>query len=475
MVDDTLEPRLKAIASAGEFENGLMTQFGQWIRNAPDEALFRVNVLAWAQRHGIEERLALDLFLHAASAGVFDISWGVICPNCAILITALGGLKTINTTTFCRLCQQGFQSSLDDNIEVSFSIAPSIRRLRFHDETRLSLRHDADILFFSPSTRQTQLRKWLTDSVIADATLEPRATRIIEFTSAPGEFAAFSPNIHALTYFKVNPDGPTRVSLDLLDGGFIPTEGELGLGPITLTVRNLTNLLLPVGVLYFTEPVPEHIVDLDPFLTGKQLLTSQTFRRLFRTETVGGQSGLQLKTLTVLFTDLKASTALYERVGDLQALDLVRRHFDAVDEIIARERGAIVKTIGDAVMAVFAEPERALRAAVRMEQAVASLPGSELELKIGLHTGPCIAVQSNHQLDYFGRTVNIAARVQSIAGPREIVCTEALWRHPGIAPLVAGWNANLSRDVVRLKGIEEAVEVVRLRSASSPALSKDDM
>lgn len=474
MVDDTLEPRLRAIAHAGEFESGLMEQFGQWIRNAPDEALFRVNVLAWAQSRGIEERLALDLFLHAASAGVFDISWGVICPNCAILITALSGLKSINTTTFCRLCQQGFQSALDDNIEVSFSIAPAIRRLRFYDEAQLSLRHDADILFFSPSTRETALRKWLANSVIADATLAPRAMRTIEFTSVPGEFAAFSPNIHALTYFKVTPDGPTRVSLDLLDGGFIPTEGELGLGPITLTVRNLTGLLLPVGVLYFADQGPEHIVDLAPFLTGKQLLTSQTFRRLFRTETVGGQSGLQLKTLTVLFTDLKASTALYERVGDLQALDIVRRHFDAVGEIIARERGAVVKTIGDAVMAVFAEPERALAAAVRMEQAVASLPGSELALKIGLHTGPCIAVQSNHQLDYFGRTVNIAARVQSIAGPREIVCTEALWCVPGIAPLVAGWDVSLSRDVVRLKGIEEAVEIVRLRAASSAFLGQDD-
>ena len=79
----------------------------------------------------------------------------------------------------------------------------------------------------------------------------------------------------------------------------------------------------------------------------------------------------------------------------------------------------MVKTIGDAVMATFPAPDRALAAALRMREAIGGV-GSEtrhedLLLKIGIHEGPCLAVMLNDRLDYFGQTVNIAARVQGLA------------------------------------------------------------
>ncbi|TIR42838.1 MAG: adenylate/guanylate cyclase domain-containing protein, partial [Mesorhizobium sp.] len=100
-----------------------------------------------------------------------------------------------------------------------------------------------------------------------------------------------------------------------------------------------------------------------------------------------------------LFTDLRGSTELYERVGDLSAFDLVRVHFQVLHEIVASEAGAVVKTIGDAVMATFATPDRAIAAALRMRDAMRALnekSGREdLLLKIGVHAGPCIAVSMN--------------------------------------------------------------------------------
>ena len=84
--------------------------------------------------------------------------------------------------------------------------------------------------------------------------------------------------------------------------------------------------------------------------------------------------------------------------------------------IIREHDGAIVKTIGDAVMAAFADPADAVRAAIAIQRRVAaSTPthgGDAIVIKLGLHAGPCIAVTLNDRLDYFGSTVNLAARLQ---------------------------------------------------------------
>src|SRR5204862_1352245 len=164
-----------------------------------------------------------------------------------------------------------------------------------------------------------------------------------------------------------------------------------------------------------------------PFLTGKRLLTNQTFRDIYHTDTLAIDQRLRITSLTFLFTDLKGSTELYERVGDLVAFDLVQTHFNVLHEIVAEEAGAVVKTIGDAVMATFPTPDRALAAALRMREAMDELNRrgntGELLLKIGIHEGPCLAVNLNERQDYFGQTVNIASRVQGLAGTRSILTT----------------------------------------------------
>jgi class 3 adenylate cyclase len=97
------------------------------------------------------------------------------------------------------------------------------------------------------------------------------------------------------------------------------------------------------------------------FLSGSRLLSAQTFLDLFPSETVISAGGLAVKRVALLFTDIKGLTALYDRVGDLKALNLVRQHFGVLRDVIAANNGALVKTIGDAVMASFHEPLNAIR------------------------------------------------------------------------------------------------------------------
>ena len=129
-------------------------------------------------------------------------------------------------------------------------------------------------------------------------------------------------------------------------------------------------------------------VTMKSFLSGAELLSNQTFRELFSTETIAAGEGLAVKRLALLFTDLQGSTALYERIGDMKAYELVRLHFGYLRERIARNSGALVKTIGDAVMASFVDPLDALRAALDMQARIKRFnadAGSDLiRLKVGL-------------------------------------------------------------------------------------------
>jgi class 3 adenylate cyclase len=203
-----------------------------------------------------------------------------------------------------------------------------------------------------------------------------------------------------------------------------------------------------------------------PFLTAKRMLSNQTFRDVFKADNLNIDQRLKITSLTFLFTDLKSSTALYERVGDLAAFDLVRAHFRALLDIINAEKGAVVKTIGDAVMATFIKPEHALSAGLRMRDAMARLNAErgseELVVKIGIHEGPCLAVMLNDRQDYFGQTVNVAARVQSLSTAQEIHLTAPVIEAPGVAAILEKAHIMPIRKQAALRGIADKMMVYEI-------------
>ena len=201
-------------------------------------------------------------------------------------------------------------------------------------------------------------------------------------------------------------------------------------GPLRLSLANQTDRRVLPAVWIAGHKLHELLGRRRPFLNANRLLSNQTFRDVFRTDTLGVDQRLKITSLTFVFTDLKGSTELYERVGDLAAFELVRAHFRVLNGIVAEEGGAVVKTIGDAVMATFPQPAQALGAALRMRDDMRKLNEEhgreDLVLKIGLHEGSCLAVSLNERQDFFGQTVNIASRVQGLATSQAIWATRAV-------------------------------------------------
>jgi class 3 adenylate cyclase len=215
----------------------------------------------------------------------------------------------------------------------------------------------------------------------------------------------------------------------------------------------------------FTGEPPRNGITFDPFLSGKRLLTTQTFRNLFRSETVSVDEGIGVKDITFLFTDLKGSTALYDQIGDPKAYFLVRQHFDTLGHAVNRFEGATVKTIGDAIMAAFMNPLDAVHAALEMLHDIEVFNrniSDKLVLKIGIHTGHSIVVTLNDRLDYFGQTVNIASRVQGLADAGEIYISKDVYSFPGVQEAIAG--CQIASEQVAVKGVSEKLQVYKISS-----------
>jgi class 3 adenylate cyclase len=126
------------------------------------------------------------------------------------------------------------------------------------------------------------------------------------------------------------------------------------------------------------------------------------------------------RVLAVLFADVSGSTSLYEKLGDRAALAAVESVLGLLKRVVAAERGRVVKTIGDEVMAVFESADAALRAAVDMQTQVATLPTVgevRLGIRVGFHAGPVLEEEG----DVFGDAVNTAARLAGLANGGQII------------------------------------------------------
>ncbi len=206
-----------------------------------------------------------------------------------------------------------------------------------------------------------------------------------------------------------------------------------------------------------------HRVEYEPFLSGKRLLITPTFRELYKTQLVNEGEGLPVTDMTYLFTDLKGSTPLYDAVGDLNAYFMVRQHFEILNKVVRARSGIIVKTIGDAIMAAFERPDDAVSAGIEMVEELTrynQTVSQPLSLKVGIHKGRSIAVALNDRIDYFGQDVNIAARVQGLADGNEVCISQDVMEAPGVSDIVKA--RRVSPDYVQVRGVDQKVEINRI-------------
>jgi class 3 adenylate cyclase len=448
-----------------------VAEIERFVAEAPDRTLCRVNVIDFAVTRHLDEERVIAAFLHAARLGIFELSWNVLCPGCGGVLGSSATLKSVKHEDYiCALCAAGYQPNLDEMVEVTFTLSRRVRKIAAHEPDDLPFFEYMRQIFWASGMNIPEDLEQIGEEITLDTLELPAGEKAQLSLQLPTEFLiVFEPVTHAAQFIDVKGE-PTRErqNLSLVFNNLRAPTGtvEMRPGPLRLSLENRTETRVLPAIWIAGHALHELLGRRRPFLTAKRLLTNQTFRDIYRTDTLDLDQRLKITSLTFLFTDLKGSTELYQRVGDLVAFDMVRAHFHVLNEIVAAEAGAVVKTIGDAVMATFPTPDRAVAAALRIREAMRALNdergGDDLLLKIGIHEGPCLAVVLNDRQDYFGQTVNIASRVQGLAASRAIYATGAVVDHPQTAHLLATSGVRPVAQQRELRGIPEAVPVYEI-------------
>lgn len=400
-----------------------------YIENADEFALARIRPYELARQWSQPKRVVLETCLCATRTGILDLQWNLICPMCRGG-GSTGSLKEINSQVHCPGCNIDFSVNFEQSVELTFRPNPAIR--------------EAETEMFCVGGPQ------VTPHIAAQQLLAPSTKRAIDVELEEGRYRLRAMALPGWQQLRVTENGTCVRTLRAAAGGW--PEKELEIGKCSqLQFENATN-----DEQLF---ILERTAWTDDAATASEVTALQVFRDLFASEALRPGEQISVGTLTVLFTDLRNSTRLYREIGDATAFGHVMNHFDVLKQAIAAENGALVKTIGDAVMAVFRQPAAALRAMLHAQQRLASPSnsGQALTLKAGLHTGPCIAVTLNDRLDYFGSTVNLAARLEGQSTGDDVIISSAVYSDPAVRDFLSDTQQGVvaTRFEIPLKGFDE--------------------
>lgn len=408
------------------------------IESGDELTISRLRPHALADLWNMPRRAILELCLHATRAGMLEFQWEFLCPLCRGPQQKVTALADATSQLHCDSCNIDFEVNLDRSVELTFRPNQAIRQYTVKT-----------FCVGGPN---------LTPHIVVQQRLKPGESKTISPMLEGGRYQLRLFRQAGSQFLAVKNEGAPSFSIT---AGEAWNDQEVSISPAPMiNFANKTN----EEQVY----VLERLAWTDQAATAAEVTALQAFRDLFSAEALRSGEQISVGTMTIVFTDLKGSTKMYQEIGDAPAFGLVLTHFDVIKAAIAEYDGAIVKNIGDAIMAVFRRPANAIQAMLKA-QAALGMPEAKqrpLTLRSGMHAGPCIAVNLNNRLDYFGTTVNKAARLEGKSLGNDVVVSEDVYNDPEVKRLVAnggGYKAEMFED--ELKGFEGKARLYRISIA----------
>ena len=411
--------------------HGLAERLSKQVLAHQEVDVWTIRPLQLARSWDVPERQTIELCLQAVKQGLLRLRWDLLCPRCQVGKGSVLALDELPTGAHCATCNIDYERDYANNVELAFHPANSIRVLEAGEYC----------LFGPGSTPHIKAQLTLAAGEQRLIHLQPEPGRYRVRTLEPGGEQSF--DWHGGAFPAINADGATVISGEASEEGTVRLENTSE-RPLTLIIE-------------------EHAWMRDA-LTAKRATAIQVFRDLFDEEVLRPGDDVEIDHIAIMFTDLKGSTALYERIGDPKAYALVREHFAILGKAVREHDGAIVKTIGDAIMAVYVNPANGLRCAMQIQDDIARFNRDSNKepviIKLGLHCGRCISVTLNSRLDYYGSAANKAARLEAQSTGGDIVLSPEFAADPEVAQLLAGLPVR--EESAQLKGFPQPVVFLRI-------------
>jgi class 3 adenylate cyclase len=405
----------------------------RWLREQPDDDVSSMRPFELATLWGLDRREVLRMFLRATEAGLVDLQWQINCPVCRVGAKVVSHLDEVGQSSHCGACEIDYGVDFGKHVEATFPCHPAVREVfpvLYCASSPAFLPHVTAQFRPAASSVQDEVVTFPPGELLIRSQWQKHDAHLVLDHLPEALEVTIGKDALTLTPSGVSSDGTTRLKIDN------QTDDEAAL----IIERTNWNADAVLGTVIASLP---------------------EFTNLFATEAPALGVELKVGFVALLFSDLTGSTALYEKVGDARAFAIVEEHFRVAEVQIAKHGGAIVKTMGDAVMASFASLSDATAAGIAMVKAHDErFAKDELTIKVGVHGGPCLVVRANDRLDYFGTTVNVSARLQAQAGPSEVVLTEANAADVSVAAAIGALRRRPFQ--AKLKGIREEQQLTAI-------------
>lgn len=415
-----------------------------FIRRADDLELRQISPLKLAEQWELSKEKVFEVFIHAAKANLLNFNWDLYCPSCRSIQESVKTLNQIHEPIYCDECEQEFKVNFNQTVQLSFTPHPLVRKI---SKNQYCIR--------GPQQKS---------HVVLQQYLKPGERRYLMTDLPSGEYILRSRKSKGSALVLVDEDGDDTVHVNISPSGLSGEEVHIANSP-NLSIENTTdkNQLITLE----RESWSLHGV------SAARATSSQLFRNLFANEVLRKGEKISVDNLTLMFTDLFDSAGIYNEEGDDKAVGQVIDHFEILHQVVSKENGAIVKTIGDSVMAVFCEPDQALRAYLRAQKMISEDERftDEFQLKAGIHHGSCVAVNLNSRIDYFGSTVNIASRFVDYASENELIISQKIFDKHDLQEMLkeSDNNGRIEDMNIRLKGFDkESFSIKRIQISDSP-------
>ena len=429
------------------YPTDLIDRLIHFIRQTEDDEVIHLRPYAMADQWGAPRREVLQLCLAATRRGLLELRWDVTCPMCRGAKTSVPELSDVRADARCPSCRADFQVDFNHALEVTFRPHPALRPLEI-----------VDYCVGGPQ---------LTPHIVVQQIIAPGATRTIDVALDQGAHRvrarsklpqAVSGHLDLRVTSEPAERPAASISIHAHAGGW-SADWDVVTPTPAITITNATADVQNIVI--------ERTAWNAQAVTAAELSTQQAFRDWFARQALRPDVQLGISYLTILFTDLRGSTQLYRQIGDTPAFERVLEHFDVLRHSVDAHAGALIKTIGDAIMAAFLDPAQGVAAALDILQGMAELNRARedypLRLKLGLHAGPAIAVTLNERLDYFGTTVNMASRLEGQAQGDDLIVSPEVMRQPAVQRLLSDRHTVIEEFNARLKGfVDEEFRLYRL-------------
>ncbi|MCH9674647.1 MAG: adenylate/guanylate cyclase domain-containing protein [Gammaproteobacteria bacterium] len=419
--------RIAARIDASPYGHGLAQRLARYVLTAHDIDLWTIRPIALAKEWNTPARHTIELCLQSVREGLLESRWDLLCPRCRVSKAQVAKMDALPTEVHCTSCNIDFHQDFAQNVELAFSPAPGVRQVEYG--------------YFCRSGPGG------TPHIKGQLTIAPNTTISHNAQFDDGDYRLRT--LEAGVETDIHWSGNTFPSVVLSDDAIAPlpntTPGQL---QITNSSRGTRTIII------------EDLSWRADVLVAAHVTTLQAFRDLFSEQTLRPGDDVAVNNVTFMFTDLRGSTLMFQSIGDASAYRVVRDHFTVLGSIIREHSGAIVKTLGDGVHAAFAKPDDALRAAIAIQQAAQTQPVADvpqLGVRIGLHRGSSISVTLNGRLDYYGTTVNLAARLEGESDVGQVTTSGAVIDDPEAEQVLARFEVSTRK--IRVRGLSDEVTI----------------